>query len=130
MTPGHIADAITASAKLKKWPSLNGERVSARDGAVPYTLVEASLADCIRRLATKPESQRHLYEIHTSDETVRPQTRSHCRTISLRPKNTAAANCVHRVARRWNTWREDLRQRGRRGTHWRLVVRLGARDRR
>ena len=33
------------------------------DGAVPYTLVEASLADCIRRLATKPESQRHLYEI-------------------------------------------------------------------
>lgn len=70
MTPGDIADAITASAKLKKWPSLNGERVSARDGAVPYTLVEASLADCIRRLATKPESQRHLYEIHTSDETV------------------------------------------------------------
>ena len=70
MTPGHIADAITASAKLKKWPSLNGERVSARDGGIPYTLVEASLADCIRRLATKPESQRHLYEIHTSDETV------------------------------------------------------------
>lgn len=53
-----------------KWPSVNNERVTKRDGAVPYTIVGTSLSDCIRRLATKPESQRHLYEIHTADGTV------------------------------------------------------------
>lgn len=59
-----------APAKLKKWPSLKGERISAQDGAVPYTIVQSSLADCVRRLLSKPESQRHLYEIQTSDGTV------------------------------------------------------------
>jgi hypothetical protein len=53
-----------------KWPSVSGERVSKRDGASPYTIVETKLADCARRLASKPESQRHLYEIHTGDGTV------------------------------------------------------------
>lgn len=65
-----IAINYDAPAKLMKWPSINNERVSKRDGAVPYTIVATSLSDCIRRLATKPESQRHLYEIHTSDGTV------------------------------------------------------------
>jgi hypothetical protein len=51
-----------------KWPSVSGERVSKRDGASPYTIVETKLADCARRLASKPESQR-LYEIHIADGT-------------------------------------------------------------
>ena len=51
-------------AKLMKWPSLRGERVSARDGAIPYTILQAPLPDCVDRLRTKPESTRHLYEIH------------------------------------------------------------------
>jgi hypothetical protein len=53
-----------------KWPSLKGERISKRDGANPYTIVQTKLADCVRRLAGKPESQCHLYEIHTEDGTV------------------------------------------------------------
>ncbi len=53
-----------------KWPSLKGERISKRDGAIPYTIVQTKLADCAHRLATKPESQRHLYEVHTADGTV------------------------------------------------------------
>lgn len=57
-----------APAKLMKWPSLNGERISVRDGANPYTIVSATLSNCVRRLATKSESQRHLYEIHTSPQ--------------------------------------------------------------
>ena len=57
-------------AKLMKWPSLNGQRISAKDGARPYTLIEASFSDCLRRLLSKQESQRHLYEIHTGDGTV------------------------------------------------------------
>jgi hypothetical protein len=51
-------------AKLMKWPSLGGERVSARDGAIPYTILQAPLPDCVDRLRVKPESTRHLYEIH------------------------------------------------------------------
>lgn len=43
---------------------LRGERVSARDGAIPYTILQAPLPDCVDRLRAKPESTRHLYEIH------------------------------------------------------------------
>jgi hypothetical protein len=67
-SPATIAIDYDAPAKLMKWPSLKGERISVRDGANPYTIVGATLANCIRRLAAKPESQRHLYEIHTSPQ--------------------------------------------------------------
>jgi hypothetical protein len=68
--PESPAINLETPAKLMKWPSLKGERISPEDGAAPYTIVQASLADCVRRLLSKPESQRHLYEIHTSDGTV------------------------------------------------------------
>lgn len=55
---------FATAANLKKWPSLAGERISSQDGAVPYTLVVGTLVDCIRGLLSKPEAQRHLYEIH------------------------------------------------------------------
>lgn len=51
-------------AKLMKWPSVRGERVSARDGAIPYAILHAPLRNCVERLRAKPESARHLYEIH------------------------------------------------------------------
>jgi hypothetical protein len=65
-----IAIDYDTPAKLMKWPSLNGERVSARDGAVLYTVFHGTLAECIQQLQEKVASQHHLYEIHTGDGTV------------------------------------------------------------
>ena len=56
---------FTAPAILRKWPSLGGERVSKSWGAVPYLIAEGTLSECISAFVTKPEIQRHLYEIHT-----------------------------------------------------------------
>ena len=60
---------FNAPAILRKWPSLNNERVSASLGARPYLVVEGSLDECIRQFLAKPASQRHLYEIHTAPQT-------------------------------------------------------------
>jgi hypothetical protein len=54
---------------LRKWPSLNSERISAALGARPYLVVEGSLDECLRQFLAKPASQRHLYEIHTAPQT-------------------------------------------------------------
>jgi hypothetical protein len=66
--PGIHID-FNAPAVLRKWPSLNNERVSASLGARPYLVVEGSLDECIRQFLAKPASQRHLYEIHTAPQT-------------------------------------------------------------
>jgi hypothetical protein len=55
-------------AVLRKWPSLKGERVSASLGASPYIVFDGTLDECIRQFMSKPESQRHLYEIHTAPQ--------------------------------------------------------------
>jgi hypothetical protein len=60
---------FNAPAILRKWPSLNNERVSASLGARPYLVVEGSLDECIRQFLAKPAGQRHLYEIHTAPQT-------------------------------------------------------------
>jgi len=60
---------FNAPATLRKWPSLNNERVSASFGARPYLVVEGTLDECIRQFLAKPASQRHLYEIHTAPQT-------------------------------------------------------------
>jgi hypothetical protein len=60
---------FNAPAILRKWPSLNNERVSAALGARPYLVVEGSLDECIRQFLAKPANQRHLYEIHTAPQT-------------------------------------------------------------
>jgi hypothetical protein len=59
---------FNAPAVLRKWPSLNNERVSAALGARPYLVVEGSLDECLRQFLAKPASQRHLYEIHTAPQ--------------------------------------------------------------
>src|SRR5260370_24244208 len=57
-----------ARATLRKWPSLQNARISAADGGRPYSIFDGTLDDCIRQFMAKPASQRHLYEIHTSQQ--------------------------------------------------------------
>jgi hypothetical protein len=58
-----------AAATLRKWPSLNKERVSASLGARPYMIGECgTLDECIQQFMQLPEAQRHLYEIHTAPQ--------------------------------------------------------------
>jgi hypothetical protein len=60
--------AFSASATLRKWPSVKNERVSASFGARPYMIMEGAPDDCIRKFMSQPKSQRHLYEIHTAPQ--------------------------------------------------------------
>src|SRR5947207_6324685 len=57
-----------ARATLRKWPSLQNARISAADGGRPYPIFDGTLDDCIRQFIAKPARQRHLYEIHTSQQ--------------------------------------------------------------
>jgi hypothetical protein len=59
---------FSAPAALRKWPSVNKERVSASLGARPYIIIEGTLDECIQRFMSVPEAQRHLYEIHTAPQ--------------------------------------------------------------
>lgn len=65
MSDTNIQIDFSAPAVLRKWPSINGERVSAALGARPYLVVEGTLDECVRHFIAKPTAQRHLYEIHT-----------------------------------------------------------------
>ena len=68
MSETHDQINFHATAVLRKWPSIKNERISAADGAHPYSIVEGSLDNCIRQFMAKPASQRHLYEINTSQQ--------------------------------------------------------------
>jgi hypothetical protein len=57
-----------APATLRKWPSVNKERVSASLGARPYMIIEGTLDECVRKFMSQPKSQHHLYEIHTAPQ--------------------------------------------------------------
>jgi hypothetical protein len=57
-----------APAVLRKWPSVNDERVSASLGARPYLIIDGTLDECIRKFMSQPISQHHLYEIHTAPQ--------------------------------------------------------------
>jgi hypothetical protein len=60
---------FSAPAELRKWPSVNKQRVSASLGARPYLVGEGgTLDECIRQFMLLPEAQRHLYEIHTAPQ--------------------------------------------------------------
>jgi hypothetical protein len=59
---------FSAPAILRKWPSVNKERVSASLGARPYMIVDGTLDECIQKLMSQPESQHHLYEIHSAPQ--------------------------------------------------------------
>ena len=55
-----------APATLRKWPSLNNERVNASLGARPYMIIEGTLDECIRKFMAMPVGRHHLYEIDTA----------------------------------------------------------------
>ena len=57
--------AYDAPADLKKWPSLNNQRVTRK---TPYLIHTGTLADCIRELLTKPIKQVSLYDIVTKPQ--------------------------------------------------------------
>jgi hypothetical protein len=57
---------FNARAVLRKWPSLNNQRRTESTG--PYMLLDGTLDECIRDFMAKPESTRHLYEIHTAPQ--------------------------------------------------------------
>jgi hypothetical protein len=59
---------FTASAALRKWPSVSKQRVSTSLGARPYMIIEGTLDECIKQFMLQPEAQRHLYEIHTAPQ--------------------------------------------------------------
>jgi hypothetical protein len=58
--------AYDAPADLKKWPSLNGQRLSV--GRRPYLVFNGTLAQCIRELLAKPIRQISLYDIVTEPQ--------------------------------------------------------------
>ena len=69
MAETHVQINFDAPAVLRKWPSIKNERVGAADGGgLPYSIVDGTLDDCIRQFMAKPESQRHLSEIHTAPQ--------------------------------------------------------------
>jgi hypothetical protein len=57
-----------APADLKKWPSLNGQRLNG--GRQPYLVFNGTLAQCIRELLAKPIRQISLYDIVTEPQPV------------------------------------------------------------
>jgi hypothetical protein len=59
---------FSAPAELRKWPSLNKQRISASLGARPYMISEGTLDECIQQFMELREAQRHLYEIHTAPQ--------------------------------------------------------------
>ena len=57
-----------APAVLRKWPSLNKERIKKSSGATPYLVADGTLDECIREFMSRPAFQHHLYEIHTAPQ--------------------------------------------------------------
>ena len=59
-----------APATLRKWPSLNGERIVSSEGARPYLIVDGTLGDCIQQFMAKPASQHQLDETDPQGDLV------------------------------------------------------------
>ena len=62
MADNDIQIKFDGPAVLRKWPSRNNRRIS---GATPL-VAEGTLEECIRQFTSKPMSQLHLYDIHTT----------------------------------------------------------------
>jgi hypothetical protein len=61
-----------APADLKKWPSLNGQRLNGKTR--PYLVYNGTLADCVRMLMAKPIKGISLYDIVTEPQPAFNQT--------------------------------------------------------
>jgi hypothetical protein len=68
MPDNEVQINFDAPAALRKWPSLNNERISNSWGATPYLIADGTLDQCIRKFMAVPVGQHHLYEIHTATQ--------------------------------------------------------------
>jgi hypothetical protein len=68
MSDKEVQINFNAPAALRKWPSVNSERISPSLGARPYLIIDGTLDECIRHFISRPRSQQHLYEIHTAPQ--------------------------------------------------------------
>ena len=72
-TRRHMADSnqidFGAPADLRKWPSLNGKRNTRAAHPGPYLVFAGTLDQCMQEFMSRPPSQHHLYEIHTTAQT-------------------------------------------------------------
>jgi hypothetical protein len=57
---------FSVPATLRKWPSLNKERVPKNWGAASYFISAGTLDECIKAFLSKNALVHHLYEIHTN----------------------------------------------------------------
>jgi hypothetical protein len=64
--------AYDAPADLKKWPSLNSQRLNGNSR--PYLVFNGTLAECIRELMAKPIKAISLYDIVTEPQPAFEQT--------------------------------------------------------
>jgi hypothetical protein len=95
--------AYDARADLKKWPSLNGQRLNA--GRQPYLVFNGTLAECIRELMAKPVKQISLYDIVTEPQRCSiarcypPATprKSPCARISRRGEDKGKTRAVRSI---------------------------------
>jgi hypothetical protein len=68
MSNDDVQIRFEAPATLRKWPSINQQRVSVAEGGRPYLVVDGTLDDCIQKFMAKPVNQHHLYEIHAEPQ--------------------------------------------------------------
>jgi hypothetical protein len=66
MPDNEVKINFDAPAILRKWPSLNNERISTSWDATPYLIADGTLDECIRKFMAMPITQHHMYEIHTA----------------------------------------------------------------
>ena len=59
-------DHLKVFATRSLWPSLNNERLT--EGRSAHLVFEGTLDECIREFMAKPDSSRHLYEVHTAPQ--------------------------------------------------------------
>jgi hypothetical protein len=57
---------FSATASLRKWPSLGNQRSS--QAANPYLVLDGTLDECLRKLMSHAANTRHLYEIHAAPQ--------------------------------------------------------------
>jgi hypothetical protein len=60
--------AYEGPAYLKKWPSVNNQRLNGK--SQPYLVFNGTLAECIRELLAKPIKQISLYDIVTEPQPI------------------------------------------------------------
>ena len=63
-----LPDRLRGPADLKKWPSVNNQRVNGKSR--PYLVFNGTLAECIRELLAKPIKQISLYDIVTEPQPI------------------------------------------------------------